>query len=87
MSREVLWTKVILEQFIAEGCLTDDEERVLRVHVAGWSRVKIADSMNISVPTVDRIIARLKKKYDAVQRYDPILPPRRKYHELLNSGK
>lgn len=31
----------------------------------------------MSVSTVDKIIARLKTKYDAVQKYNPLLPPRR----------
>lgn len=31
----------------------------------------------MSLATIDRIIARLKVKYDNVQKYDPILPPRK----------
>lgn len=31
----------------------------------------------MSLSTIDKTISRLKKKYDAVARYNPILPPRK----------
>ena len=82
MTNEVVWTKIILERFIELANLTQDEEIVIRTRVAGWSRVKQAMELNLSISSIDRIISRLKRKYDEVQKYDPILPPRRKgvYH-------
>lgn len=77
MSKQVPWNKLILEEFIREGCLTKDEEMIMRTRVAGWSRVKQSMELGMSLSTVDRLIASLKKKYDGVQRYNPILPPRK----------
>ena len=77
MAHQVPWGKIILEEFIAQAELTDLEEQIMRTRVKGWSRVKQADYFNISLSTLDRIIKRLKKKYDAAQKYSPILPPRK----------
>lgn len=73
----VLWTKVVLEEFIDKALLTKEEEMIIRTRVAGWTRVKQANEFNMSIGTVDNIIKRLKAKYDEVQRIDPILPPRK----------
>lgn len=77
MSHQVLWNKIILERFIELATLTKDEEAVMRTRVAGWTITKQSMELGMSVSTVNRIIERLKKKYDAVQKYDPILPPRK----------
>ena len=78
MTNEVIWTKVVLERFIQLANLTEEEEIVIRTRAAGWSRVKQAMELNISISGIDRIISRLRKKYDEVQRLDPILPPRKR---------
>ena len=78
MTKEVVWTKIVLERFIEQANLTEDEEIVMRTRAAGWSRTKQAMELNLSVSTIDRIISRLKLKYDEVQEYDPILPPRKR---------
>lgn len=77
MSHQVPWNKVILEEFIREAILTKDEEWIMRTRVAGWSRTKQAMELGMSVSTVDKIIKRLKQKYDRVAKYDPLLPPRK----------
>lgn len=77
MSKQVPWNKVILETFIEDAILTKEEEMIMRTRVAGWSRVKQAEEFGMSVATIDRIIKRLKVKYDNVQKYNPILPPRK----------
>lgn len=71
MTNEVIWTKLVLERFIQLANLTEEEEIVIRTRAAGWSRVKQAMELNIS-------ISRLRKKYDEVQKLDPILPPRKR---------
>lgn len=81
MARQVPWNKIILEEFIRLSTLTDDEEKVIRTRVAGWSRTKQAMELNMSMRKLDRIISDLKKKYDAVERYSVILPPRRSSKE------
>lgn len=77
MSKQVPWNKIILETFIQEGCLTQDEEMIMRTRVAGWSRVKQSEELGMSLSTVDRLISSLKYKYDNAQKYNPILPPRK----------
>lgn len=77
MSHEVPWSKIVLEEFISEALLTKDEEMIMRTRIAGWSRQKQALELNMSLRTIDRIIKRLKTKYDTVQKYDPLLPPRK----------
>ena len=78
MAKQVPWNKVILEEFIRLAALTADEEIIMRTRVAGWSRVEQARKLGLSIATVDRLIASCKKKYDAVERYSYILPPRKK---------
>ena len=77
MAHQVPWNKIILEEFIQLAELTEQEEWVMRTRVAGWSRTKQARELHISVETLDRIIRLLKRKYDNVQPYSPLLPPRK----------
>lgn len=76
MSKQVPWNKIILEEFIRIGGLTETEEMIIRTRVQGWSRIKQADKLNMSVASIDRAIKRCKHKYDNVQKYSPVLPPR-----------
>ena len=77
MSHQVCWSKVILETFIQEACLTKEEEMIMRTRVAGWTRIQQADRLGMSVGTVDVIIKRLKAKYDQAALFNPLLPPRK----------
>ena len=77
MSREVPWNKVIVEEFIEQAMLSETEEMVIRTRVKGWSRVQQSERLGLSLSSIDRIIASLKEKYDNVQKYDPLLPPRK----------
>lgn len=45
MSNEVRWTKLILDTFIAEACLTKEEEMIMRTRVAGWSRTRLLNTL------------------------------------------
>ena len=78
MAREIIWTRLILETFIREAALTEREEKVMRLHVAEVSRLEIAEYINASVSTVDTIIRRCKRKYDAAQKANPDTLPKRK---------
>lgn len=66
-----------MEHFIESANLTQIEEHILRLRCAGKTRTEISIALHLSIATVDRAVARLKKKYDVVQQYDPILPPRK----------
>lgn len=77
MAHQVPWNKVILEEFIDMACLSQTEEAIMRTRVKGWTITKQAYELGMSESSVKRTIARLKKKYDNVQRFSPILPPRK----------
>lgn len=77
MASQVQWNKLILETFISEALLTKEEEMIIRTRIAGWSRTRQAEELGMSVGTIDRYIKRIKIKYDNVQKYNHILPPRK----------
>lgn len=79
--KRVEWNKIILEEFIDLATLTKTEEQIMRTRVAGWTRIEQSMTFGLSIATVDRIIKRLKEKYDQVQPYSPLLPPRRESAE------
>ena len=83
MSHQVIWTKFILERFIDVGNLTKDEEAVMRTRAAGWTRTEQSMKLGMSLSTIDRIIERLKVKYDRAQKYDVLLPPRKQSSQEL----
>ena len=83
MSHQAIWTKIILERSIEVGNLTKEEEAVMRTRAAGWTRTEQSMKLGMSLSTIDRIIKRLKVKYDRAQKYDVLLPPRKQSsHEL-----
>lgn len=63
MKSKVPWTKTMLEKFIEEALLTEDEERILRTRVAGWSIAKQTIELNMSASTVSRLIKSIRQKY------------------------
>lgn len=83
MAKQVPWNKIILEEFINLAMLTTEEEEIMRTRIAGWTRVEQSNKLGMSLATVDRHIRRLKIKYDSVQKYSPILPPRKESAEEL----
>lgn len=78
MTRQIPWNSYIVETFVDEATLTKEEELVLRTRVDGWTRLQQAHELGMSLATVDRIIRRLKLKYDQVQSKNQTLPPRAK---------
>lgn len=79
MNLKVPWTKTLLEDFISEGLLTDDEEKLIRTRIAGWSIVKQSMELNCSTATISRMIKKLRQKYDDLHNVFPNrFPERRK---------
>lgn len=76
--RDIIWNKIILDEFIKLAILTETEEKILRTRIAGWSRVKQSMEFNMSISTVDCLIKMINQKYDMVQPYSKILPKRKK---------
>ena len=71
MKHKVPWNRTLLEDFIKEGLLTEDEEFIMRTRLAGWSQVKQAMERNISTATVSNIVRRLKDKYNKLNEQFP----------------
>ncbi|MDD5826807.1 MAG: hypothetical protein SO108_00345 [Bacilli bacterium] len=87
MTKQVLWTKSILETFIKEGNLNSRQEFIIRTRVGGYSIVKQAQELNLSVDQVNKEIAILKKIYDVTQLHSNILPKRKKNKSELIKNK
>lgn len=84
MSHQVPWTKKLMEDFIEEGMLTDDEAFILRTRVKGWTVTKQAMELHKSESTVHKMIRKIKIKYDRVQKESPDrYPPRFRSAEEL----
>lgn len=82
MNNKILWNKIILDEFIKLGMLTDLEEHILRLRIAGYQIEEIAFRTNMSRSSINNYIKLLKQKYDAVQPYSEILPPRYKKRDV-----
>lgn len=80
--KDIIWNKVILDEFLQLAFLTELEEQILRTRIAGWSRVKQSMELHISVSTVDSTIRMIGLKYDMVQPYSKILPVRKKKQQI-----
>lgn len=77
MAKEVPWTKIFLDEFADKAGLNEEEINIVRTRMLGWTRVKQSREFHMSLATIDRMIRRLKVKYDQVQPYSDILPPRK----------
>lgn len=77
MAHQVPWDKMILEEFISLALLTKEEEQVMRTRISGMPISEQAAQLHMSIEKVNRIIRRLKQKYDRVQPLSEHLPPRK----------
>ena len=77
MTRQIIWDKYILDEFVDVAMLTKEEEFIIRTRVQGWTISQQADELGMSISTVNRINKRLKLKYDEAQKYSLILPKRK----------
>ena len=83
MTKQIIWTKAVLEAFIDEGNLNARQEYIIRSRAKGLSIVEQAEHLNLSVDQVNKDIATLKKIYDETQKYSKILPLRKKNKKEL----
>ena len=75
--KQILWTRKLVETFIKEGMLTKEEKEVLLLRVKGYTISETSELINISDSKVNRIIRRLKIKYDNLQGTIEELPKRK----------
>lgn len=83
MTKQVYWTKTVVETFIEEGNLNRRQEYIIRTRASGYSIVQQAENLHLSVDQVSKEIAYLKKLYDFVQKTNSVLPPRKKNSKEL----
>lgn len=87
MTKQIFWTKAIVDAFIVEGNLNERQEYIIRTRAAGYSIAKQAEELSLSVDQVNKDIAELKRIYDVAQKYSSILPPRVKNKKELYKMK
>ena len=56
------FTKTEYEYICEECMLNDDYKELLKMEIKDYSRPKMADELKVSVDTLDKMIANLKKK-------------------------
>lgn len=83
MTKQVFWTKTVMEAFIKEGNLNSRQEYIVRTRAAGYTIAKQADELHLSIDQVNKDIALIKKIYDATQVNSNVLPPRCKNKKEL----
>lgn len=79
MAHQVRWTKQLTEDFIELAMLSEEEAYIMRSRVKSTPISIQSDYLCCSESTVHRMIAKLKKKYDAVQLEHPDKFPPRKF--------
>lgn len=73
---DIPWNKIALEEFRSLACLSDEEDIVLQDWADEKSIVDTSMSRSMSTRKVDKLRNQIRKKYDAVQIYTPLLPKR-----------
>lgn len=76
MTKQVFWTKAVLEAFIQEGNLNPRQEYIIRSRVKGYTIAKQAEELHLSIDQVNKDIHELRNIYDATQKHSNILPKR-----------
>lgn len=82
MAHQVLWTDKLTEDFIKLAALSEDEAYIMRTRARGYTVTQQALYLSKSEATVHRMIAKLKQKYDAVQKEHPSIFPVRKISKV-----
>ena len=73
---DIQWNKIALAEFRSLACLSDEEDIVLQDWADEKSIVDTSMSRSMSTRKVDKLRNQIRKKYDAVQIYTPLLPDR-----------
>lgn len=73
---DIPWNKIALSEFRSLACLSGEEDVVLQDWADGKSVVNTSMTRSMSNRQVDKLRNQIRKKYDAVQIYTPLLPKR-----------
>ena len=76
--KDIVWNKILLEEFLSIATLTEIEEKVLRSKLAGYTISQQADIFNMSVSSINRVLKSIDEQYDDAENYSFILPSRKK---------
>lgn len=74
--KDIQWNTIMLREFESLACLSDEEKEVLRDWAYGKSIVHTAMRCHMGETKVKDVRKTLRKKYDGVQIYSPLLPKR-----------
>lgn len=66
--------RVVIKEFSRLAYLTPVEMDVLTTRAAGKSQKWQEQNLHVSLASITRIVRRLQRKYDAVKKYNAILP-------------
>ena len=56
------FSKTDYEYICEEAMLNEEYQKLLEMEIREYSRVKMADELHVSVDTLDKMVAKLKKK-------------------------
>lgn len=73
---DIPWNKIALAEFRSLACLSAEENIVLQDWADRKSVVNTSMARSMSTRQVDKLRNQIRKKYDAVQIYTPLLPKR-----------
>lgn len=74
--KDIPWNRIMMREFESLACLSEDETIVLHDWVNGKSITATTMDHHMGSTKVKDIRNTLRKKYDAVQIYSPLLPKR-----------
>lgn len=74
--RDIEWNMIMVREFEYLACLSDEERIVLYDWAVDRNLASTRMQHNICEAKTKEIRSRLRRKYDAVQPYSPLLPPR-----------
>lgn len=73
---DIRWNEISIAEFRSLARLTGDEKSVLEDWANGESIVHTAMQRNMSESQVHKLRNQIRQKYDDVQPFSPLLPPR-----------
>lgn len=73
---DIRWNEISIAEFRSLARLTGDEKSVLEDWANGESIVHTAMQRNMSESQVYKLRNQIRQKYDDVQPFSPLLPPR-----------
>ena len=74
--KDIEWNMIMVREFEYLGCLSEEERIVLYDWASDRNLTETRMQHSICEAKAKEIRSRLRRKYDAVQPFSPLLPPR-----------